>query len=74
MQIDIYLNNEHVGGISAIGLAEQVWEVGYTFPYPHLGARQVFMVEELIPVGERLRANVVVVKGKGLPQGSSGGP
>ena len=50
MQVNIYLKNEHVGNI---GLwAEETWIIGYKLPYPTLGARQVFMVEELIPDGD----------------------
>ena len=62
MQIDLYLNNEHIGGISAIGPAAQRWVVGYTFPYPHIGAKREFVVEEPIPEGGRIRANVLIVE------------
>lgn len=62
MQFDLYLEGEHIGGISAIGLAEQAWVVGYRFRYPHLGAKEQFIVEELIREGGRFRANVLIVE------------
>ena len=62
MQYDLYLNDTHVGGISAIGLAEQAWVVGHRFRYPHLGAKEEFIVAELIREGGRFRANVLIVE------------
>ena len=62
MQYDLYLNDTHVGGISAIGLAEQAWVVGHRFRYPHLGAKEEFIVSELIREGGRFRANVLIVE------------
>ena len=58
----LYLNDTHVGGISAIGLAEQAWVVGYRLRYPHIGAKEEFIVEELIRKGGRIRANVAVIQ------------
>ena len=65
MQYDLYLNDTHVGGISAIGLAEQAWVVGHRFRYPHLGAKEEFIVEELIREGGQFRANVLIVESTG---------
>ena len=62
MHVDIFLNNKRVGGISAIGLAEQAWVVGYRFRYPHLGAKEEFIVAELVREGGRFRANVLIVE------------
>lgn len=62
MQYDLYLNDTYVGGISAIGLAEQAWVVGHRFRYPHLGTKEGFIVEELIREGGWFRANVLIVE------------
>jgi hypothetical protein len=63
MQYDLYLNDEHIGGISAFGLAAQAWVVGYTFRYPHLGTKREFVVDdEVIPECGRIRANVAVIQ------------
>jgi len=62
MQYDLYMNDVHIGGVSAIGLAQQAWVVGYRFPYPHLGAKEEFIVQELIREGGRFRANVLIVQ------------
>ena len=62
MQYDLYLNDTHVGGISAIGLAEQAWVVGRRFRYPHLGAKEEIIVDELNRDGGRFRVNVLIVE------------
>ena len=62
MQYDLFLNDTHVGGISAIGLAEQAWVVGHPFREQHLGAKEEFIVEKLIRVGGRFRANVLIIE------------
>ena len=48
--------------LSEFGLAEQAWVVGHRFRYPHLGAKEEFIVAELIREGGRFRANVLIVE------------
>ena len=62
MQYDLYCGDNHIGGISAIGRAAQRWVVGHVFQYPHLGAKREFVVEQLIPEGGRIRANVLIIE------------
>ncbi len=59
MQYDLYLDDKHMGGISAIGSAEQLWVVGYTFSYPYQGKRRDFAVMRLTPEGGRIRVDLV---------------
>lgn len=59
MQYDLYLDGEHMGGISAIGANEQAWVVGHTFSYPYLGKKRDFVVERLAPEGGRIRVDLV---------------
>lgn len=59
MQYDLYLDGEHMGGISAIGANEQAWVVGHTFSYPYLGKKRDFVVERLTPEGGRIRVDLV---------------
>ena len=59
MQYDLYLDGEHMGGISAIGAAENAWVVGHTFSYPHQGKKRDFIVQRLTPEGGRIRADLV---------------
>ncbi len=59
MQYDLYLDDQHVGGISAIGAVEQLWVVGYTFSFPYQGKKREFVVERLTPEGGRVRVDLV---------------
>ncbi len=59
MQYDLYLDDEHMGGISAIGAAEGLWVEGYTFSYPYQGKKREFVVERLTPEGGRVRVDLV---------------
>ena len=64
MQYDLYLDGEHVGGISAIGANKQAWVVGHTFSYPYQGKKREFVVERLTLEGGRVRVNLVRGIGK----------
>ena len=58
MQYDLYLDGEHIGGISAIKAAAQAWAVGYKFVYPFKGARE-FVVDRLTPEGGRMQVDLI---------------
>jgi len=58
VQYDLYLEGEHIGGISSIGEAMAAWAVGRTFQYPYQGKKQEFVVERLTPEGGRMRADL----------------
>ena len=59
MQYDLYLDDKHLGGISAIGAGEQAWVVGYAFSYPFQGKKRDFAAERLTPEGGRIRVDLV---------------
>ena len=59
MQYDLYLDDKHMGGISAIGSTEQAWVVGYTFSYPYQGKKRDFVVKRLTPESGRIRVDLV---------------
>ena len=64
MQYDLYLDDKHMGGISAIGAVEQLWVVGYTFSFPYQGKKRDFVVELLTPEGGRIQVDLVEHFGK----------
>ena len=64
MQYDLFLDDEHMGGISAIGAAEEFWVVGHTFSYPYPGKKGDFLVERLTPEGGHIRVDLVRQSGK----------
>ena len=58
MQYDLYLDDKHLGGISAIGAAEKTWVIGHTFSYPYQGKKRDFVVERLTPESGRIRVDL----------------
>ena len=59
MQYDLYLDGEHMGGISAIGANKQAWVIGRTFSYLYQGKKREFVVDRLTPEGGRIRVDLV---------------
>ena len=55
MQYDLFLAESHIGGISAIGAAAQLWVEGYQFSYPYKGQKREFLVKSLTSVGTRTK-------------------
>ena len=58
VQYDLYLDHEHIGGISAIGDAMTAWAVGHRFLYPYQGEKREFIVDQLTPENGRMRADL----------------
>ena len=63
VQYDLYLDDEHIGGISVIGEAKNVWWVGHKFSYPWKGSKPEFVLERLTPEGGRVRADLFILEG-----------
>ena len=64
MQFDLYFEGKHIGGISAIGAANDAWVVGHTVSYPYMGKHREFVVEKLTPEGVRVRVDLGVIQQK----------